>query len=194
MASHDERIESLMNRSLDRDLGEAEQLELDRTLIRSPEIRRAYEQMRRIDSLAAEALRAMVPEDHVTPVPNPEAGARRSQGGARKLWWLLPAGAAAGLAVLLAMQLRGRVDRPGQEMAGTNDNAAPIHRLVEDPNRPLQPVRPGYRPHLTDRSLDHNWTGVEGNDGRIYWIETRRVRTLERPGDAGAVKLVSDDL
>ena len=112
MASHDERIESLMNRSLDRDLGEAEQLKLDRTLIRSPEIRRAYEQMRRIDSLAAEALRAMVPEDHVTPVPNPEAGARRSQGGARKLWWLLPA-AAAGLAVLLAMQLRGRVDRPG---------------------------------------------------------------------------------
>jgi anti-sigma factor RsiW len=93
MASHDERIESLMNRSLDRDLSEAEQLELDRTLIRSPEIRREYEQMRRIDSLAAEALRAMVPEDQGTPVPNPEAGARRSQGGARKLWWLLPAAA-----------------------------------------------------------------------------------------------------
>jgi len=194
MTGHDERIESLMNRSLDGDLSEPEQLELDRTLIRSPDVRREYEQMRRIDNLAVEALRAMVPEDQMTTVPNPEAGARRSQGGARKLWWLLPAAAAAGLVVLALLSARGPANRPDGGVAVSNDNAAPALRVVEDANRPLQPVRPGYRPRLTDRDLDRNWIGIKGDDGRIYWIKTDRVRTLERPRDAGKVKLVSDNL
>jgi anti-sigma factor RsiW len=195
MTGHDERIESLMNRSLDGDLSEAEQLELDRTLIRSPDVRREYERMQRIDRLAAEGLRVIVPWDEMTPVPAPDTGVRGPRSRTRKLWWAVPAvAAAAGLVVLALLNFRGAANRSDRDVAAANDNAGAVLRVSQDGNRPLQPVVPGSRPHLTDRAMDRNWIGIEGDDGRIYWIETDRVRTLERSRDAGKVKLVSDDL
>jgi len=52
----DDRTEQLVNRKLDGELTEAESLELDKRLIRSPEARTLLEEYQRIDSLGAEAM------------------------------------------------------------------------------------------------------------------------------------------
>ena len=52
----EERTERLINRKLDGELTEAESLELDKRLIRSPEARALLAERQRLDALAAESL------------------------------------------------------------------------------------------------------------------------------------------
>ena len=53
----DERLEYLMTRQLDGRISEAERLELNKTLIRSPEAHRVFDEYQANDALATEALR-----------------------------------------------------------------------------------------------------------------------------------------
>ena len=53
----DERLERLISRKLDGELTEAESLELDKLLIRSPEGRAILEEQEQLDLLASESLR-----------------------------------------------------------------------------------------------------------------------------------------
>lgn len=55
----DDRIQRLINRRLDGELNGDESLELDKTLIRSPEVRRELDELQRIDRLAGDAVRSL---------------------------------------------------------------------------------------------------------------------------------------
>jgi hypothetical protein len=78
----DERTEQLITRRLDGELADGESLELDKALIRAPEVREALEQSQRIDSLASETLMALLGG------PDPDAlkSAARVQVKARGDW------------------------------------------------------------------------------------------------------------
>ncbi len=195
----DEHLEKLINRSLDGELTETEELELARVLLRSRDAREAFEQMQAIDRYAGQAVREGL---HVGPVerqiPNRWRNARPSGRTARRRWVWPTAAAAAALAAaaLAAAWLMGPDTR-------TNDNAIAVIDTPEpvpvapatgslERNRPLQRIPGSGHPGLVDRQIAHDWIAVQGPDGAVYWIELNRRRTLERPRSTGAIRLASD--
>ena len=159
----DERTERLINRRLDGELSEAESLELDKRLIRSPEARQLFETYARNDLLAGEALRACTQ----TPPPT------RQQVSCRR--WFRWSIAPVGLGVAAAVLAISFAHRP----AGTN--------LASDP--PPRPAAPITTLVATPQAADAELPLIEGpreethqlyrNVLGIYDQETQSVYVLE---------------
>lgn len=98
----DERTEQLMNRKLDGELTEAEALDLDKQLIKSPEVRALLAELEQNDAVAGRVLRdtlAGKDTDWTTAQPLPAQHTARRWSWNR---WLIAAAACAALAAGLA--------------------------------------------------------------------------------------------
>lgn len=183
MKQINQNIERLIVRSLDNDLNEQEQLELNRELIRNPDAREMLEQYSRVDALAVEALDQIVGEtsrevcsvivdSHTQPIKIRHFN---------RSWFLVPGAIAAAVLAIALPRMTFEQTKPMIDTVATNQpTMATIPQVQSNPlinvgqNQMMQPV--SYP--RTRRSTGREMLGVMGNDGKIYWIEVDRIRTI----------------
>ncbi len=187
MAEVNKDIERLIVRGLDGELGDDEQLTLDRELIRNPDAHRLMEEYKRIDELSAAALDQALAGDRLPldpdtlPSRSQSARVRRHHRG----WWLVPGTIAA--AVLAVMVARYPVTQPSDSRVADRASQRGEHApsTIRDSSHPNGLMRTvGDAPFRTSPSIKRNTgrevLGVLGEDGNIYWIEVDRIRTVKR--------------
>ncbi len=153
----DERTERLINRMLDGELTEADELELNKQLIRSPEARRMLEDLERLDTLADQALHAAFERPHH---PHESAPGHRLQ---TKDYRLLRRTTAVAAAILLAAMIGG-LPREWLTAPGPGE-------ITQSPNHPI--TESGLRP--SDYSLQTTDYGLQPIDGpRRQWNNRQR--------------------
>ncbi len=197
MAGNEQTIEEMILRSLDGRLSEEEQLELDREVIRNPEARRLMDSYRKLDELAAGALQAAVPQREASLDPEGWiAGVdQKAPRWRHRNWWLAPGAVAAAVlalvinyATLPQVGPRGYVDgndvaRPKVVMPGGSVGAfgpeGPVRRVSNGPQERIK------------RDTARDYYGIQGEDGRIYWIEVDRTRTIKKPTAESLYRAVS---
>lgn len=187
----DEHLERMIGRSLDGELPEEEQLELDRELIRDPAAHAMMRDYREIDERAGQALRSVLDSRADSAAAAELTELRR---GGRRVGhaWLWASGAVA--AAILAMviphpaQVSKSLPPIGAERgdAGLTPALQPMRagRSQGDLMRSVSTQAPAVR-----RSTGRDLIGVIGEDGNWYWIEVERSRTIrvpERPASGGS--------
>ncbi len=201
MLKRNERIERLINRKLDGELTEDEQLELDRALIRSPEDRGLLEELLHIDSLCGAAVRDGCCADggdagFSTEVPR--IGTVRPR--RKRTWWVMPGALAACLGWLV---VGGLVSDSGDRLGLTVDSSSPIEAPELTGFPELTATRPidagGFRrvgtgEGLTNGRRDTGVYGAVGDDGKVYLIEVDRFRAVRRPVNQKRVRVPLGDL
>lgn len=196
----DDRLEHLISRKLDGELSEGEALELDKSLIRDVDARRYFEEVAKIDVWAAEELnRACVPTVQIVP---PERS--RTWRGRRSAWWaLVPAAAAACIALWLAWPTiipRRTASVPVAENHAVSDPiAGPQGRdLLPEPDVRLANYR-AEPARQTGTTVDYYGLFDQGQD-KLYLLEVKQTRSRQRnDGQAvstpqGRVMLTSGDM
>ena len=183
MREIDQDIERLIVRQLDGELGEEEQLELNRKLVRDPQAHQLMEDYRSVDTLAADALAQTLGKGEVEFDPTAlTAETRRRTYRFHQGWWLVPGAiAAAILALVIPQPAVNRVTEPSTRLIGTTLPDVP-QTMSPDSHSMGQSV-PMHRvgmPRIR-RNTGRDVIGVVGDDGNIYWIEIDRTRTLKRP-------------
>ncbi len=199
MKKINKNIETLIVRSLDHDLNEQEQLELNRELIRNPDAREMLEQYQCIDNLAVEALGQVIGE---TSVDGCETITNAQPVNTRRFnrSWLMVPGAIAAAIMAIAIP-RITLDQPLLSQPGQSQ---PINNSIVANPPPLTTIpyiRPQVRPNAgfnvgqnldqngmmqqvsyprTRRNTGREMLGVVGEDGKMYWIEVDRIRTIRQ--------------
>lgn len=195
----DQNIERLIVRSLDSDLNEQEQLELNRELIRNPDAREMLEQYQRVDRLAVEALDQVIGEtsadvcETITETQVQTFKMRKFNRG-----WLMIPGAIAAAIMAIAI--------PRISFDQAQPQAVKETLVANQPaNQPTLTTLPYIRPTVgsntmmnagnnmdqnslmrqasyprTRRNTGREMLGVMGDDGKIYWIEVDRIRTIRQ--------------
>lgn len=180
MGEHPDNLERLIVRSLDGELSDEQQLELDRALMRNPEARRMMDDYRAVDVLVEASLSAMADEPRVA-TPLRSAAVRGVDARALRIRavWLVPGAIAAALLALV-------IARPAaDQLAFPVPDALPKAVWPAHESGMVQPVssRPSVR-----RATGRDLVGVVGDDGNIYWIEVERTRTVRLPyGTSGGL-------
>ena len=208
MNFNEDKWDLLMSRRLDGVAGDDEVLELDRELIRNPELRVRWDEFRRVDETAFAALSEIAAEgvdigltarrivDRAVSVQTP---VRNWRTRAHRGWLLIPGAIAAALAALMVPRMdwgRSEFDTPGvvhtphpSRSVSSLPSSLPSTFPSSDP--PLDPksMRPiGINPDLmrtvgtTRRSTGRDVLGIMGDDGNLYFIEVDRSRTIRLPG------------
>ncbi len=196
----DAHIERLIVRKLDGEISESEQLELDRELLRSADVRAVYESYCEIDDLAADVIRSSARgagngETLSTPVLKVRHEVVAHQPRHHK-WMIYASGLAACLALVLIWKTPGsnlnRVDPGSPTIANNNGWDNPILR-----ERPINvDHRNGIPAHEVgiwnvadlpqqrlDRTTDQNLILVPTKDGGYYLLHMDRVRQVRQPKD-----------
>ena len=180
----DPKIERLIVRQLDGEITEAEQLQLNRELLRNPGAHRLWEEYRALDATAGEVLQDLLGDRHTsfdpTTIPAPLT-AKRPQLVRRH--WLLLTGAVAAAILALAIPRPAVTtnNQPGSfvEKTGTQ----PI--IVDNVPRPAPVNADGLMRNVSmpsvQRETGTDVFGVLDENGNVYWIEVERTRTLRRP-------------
>ncbi|GJM24906.1 MAG: hypothetical protein DHS20C16_13210 [Phycisphaerae bacterium] len=195
----DAHIERLIVRKLDGEISESEQLELDRELLRSADVRAIYESYCEIDDLAADVIRtsARGAGDAVSaPVlkVRHEVVARQPR---HHKWMIYASGLAACLALVLIWKT------PGSDMGGSNTfqpQNSSGNNGWGDPNLARHPVNVDHRNGIPahevgiwnvadlpkqrlDRMTNQNLILVPTGDGGYYLMHLDHVRQVRQPKD-----------
>jgi hypothetical protein len=177
-------LEEQIIRGLDGALGDEEQLELNRILVRDPVARRLSEEHAAVDRVAGEAIRACAEAPlSFDPIALTEPGVAQRTARSHRAWWLMPSAVAA--AILLAWvaptMFRAPLSREvADPVAGPPSVHAPRGSGGAAPwSEDVRPVSDAA-PRRTIRQNDRDLIGVVGSDGAIYWIEVDRLRTIRR--------------
>ncbi len=182
MSKPDKNIEKLIARHLDGALSEDEKLELNRALIRDPDARQTCDEYARIDALAVASLDQILGDDGVDfdAESLPERAASIPVRGIHRGWWL---GTGAVAAALLAMVLARASLAPRDGSTGMADVTPVPVQVFPGPNGPDNQImrNVGTSAPKIRRHQGREWLGVMGEDGRVYWIEVDRTRTLRQP-------------
>jgi anti-sigma factor RsiW len=184
MAETDDRLERLIGRRLDGEITEAEEHELNKMLIRSPEARRLSETCERQDGLLGSVLR----EDlgGIGSRAPTRANAVRAFRGVRG--WRRSAGFAAAAAVVLAVGAAVWLDsllagnRAREAVSGAGDQDVGV-RAASPIIDPVWASNDGMDiPHERRRATNHDLFGVVGEDGKtVYLLELGHTRTTLVP-------------
>jgi hypothetical protein len=176
----DERTEQLINRKLDGELSDQESLELDKLLIRNPQVRALLEEYARMDEQAGEVIRAVACEP-VTRIGPQDVLSWTS--APRHQWWYsfgLVSGVAAAitLAVLLSQRTSTlRVSRPSSlQLSHTpSQDADPLAGQLDY-------VWNVEGPRRETVNLDRDVIGVwDGESGSLYLLEADSTRSFVEP-------------
>ncbi len=188
----DDRVERLIVRSLDGEITEEEQLELNRELLRSPEAQELLEDYKSTDAIAAESLKSVIPNRSsfspvlLLPRATVDSHCRRNR------WMVFASAVAASLSFLLYWQAPDPVQvtqsvlpspsvvaqvSPGQKpvdgvvrpMVGNIESSAGVWRVAEQQSRRV------------DRLTDRNVILVPGENGEFYILNVDRVREVRQP-------------
>ena len=179
--SHDD-FERMIVRRLDGELGEEESLELDRAILREPEVRRMWESYRRIDELAAASLEGALVRGagryDMARLTDERRVARRWTH--HRGWLLVPGAIAAALLALVVPKPefldRGRTpSTPTERLAASSANVGSLPR-VSDRTDGLM-----HNAGMTKRATGRDVLGVVGDDGNLYLLEVDRSRTVRMP-------------
>ena len=196
MSTVNERIELLIIRRLDGELTPADELELDRELIKSPEARTLLEEYRRIDAEAASALSEALAERVVPLSPAEPIASSRPRAAYSRAWWLLPLAVAAAAALVISFM---GLPTGGPEIAGAPVGGPNADTAAAQPRTPAYipeigsgVYQAGFRTDLLDRATDTESLYILGNDGNVYVIEQQRIRTARTPNSG--IRRVSGDL
>jgi len=180
----DEQLEMRMSRSLDGLCGDEEELSLKRELIRNPDAHQQFEDYRRIDFLAREAMGGLNMDGEVDFDPlkltaiSIARPRNRFQG-----YGLLVAGAiaAALLAIVIPSPLMNA--KPARDAGSQTATLFPGATVINQQSGRLEnPVMRtvGASPSI-HRETGREVIGVVGDDGNLYWIEVERTRTIRLP-------------
>lgn len=197
MEGNERTIEELILRSLDGRLSEEQQLELNRELIRNPDARRLMDSYRKLDELATGALRAAVParDESIAPERWVVGIEQRAPRWRRRGWWLAP-GAIAAAVLALVISYATLPGREDGHLAAGGGNARPTVVLpggsvdygAQHPA--MRSVLNGPQERIK-RDIARDYYGIKGDDGRIYWIEVDRTRTIKKPTAQSLYRAVS---
>jgi len=195
MLEHRDHIERLINRRLDGALSEDEQLELNREIIKDPSAHRLLEEYERLGGLAAAALDRALAAAPGGQAPSVAARqtAMRSTAGSGRAWWLVPGSIAAALfALVLARPMWS--SRMSQTYSPFVPQSIVPPSLLQDvrPTGPYQNVGLESGGRRRTRDIDRSIIGVVGEDGKVYWLEVDRTRTLKR--SQPAVRLTNAEM
>lgn len=185
-----------MSRRLDGVAGDDEILELDRELIRNPELRVRWDEFRRVDEAASVALLGIAAEGVdvgatarriVDRAVSVQTQARNWRTRAHRGWLLIPGAIAAAFAALMIPRMDW--GRPASHVPAVA--LTPDASLVPSSSPSLEPrsmSRGGINPDLmrtvgtTRRNTGRDVLGIMGDDGNLYFIEVDRTRTIRLPG------------
>ena len=181
MSKTDRDFECLISRHLDGALSEDEELQLNRTLIRDPDARRERDEYVRIDALASVALDrflgAGVEFDVETLPQRVDSGPPR---GIHRGWWLGTGAVAAALLAMVLAQTPLALRNPSQQVEGLGSVPVQVVPSLNGHDDSLMQNTATSAPKVR-REHGREWLGVMGEDGRVYWIEVDRTRTLRQP-------------
>jgi hypothetical protein len=182
MQKNPEQLELLINRALDAQISEADELELNRSLIRDPEMMRLRDDYHKMDVLATHALGsirggASVDLEAVFAAAPVKISSRRM--APHRGWLMIPGAIAAALLAMVIPDPNGPtttqtpmvVDQgslfsvPGTNSWGENGLARPVSTVPR-----------------VQRQTGTDVIGVVGDDGNLYWIEVERKKTVRWPG------------
>ena len=194
MAHVDNDIERLIVRSLDGELSEDEQLQLNRELIRNPKAQRLMEQYKQIDELAGAALHHVLAGDRIPLDPAALPDREQLQPAVRyhRGWWLVPGAIAAALLAIVVAQFSA-TPTTERRLADLNGGAAntvvPLSDHVRYPAGIMRNAGTAVR-----RSTGRDVFGVVGEDGSIYWIEVDSTKTFRRPKPRPGARMPTEDM
>ncbi len=178
-------IEELILLSLDGRLSDQEQLELDREVVRNPEVHGLLDSYRKLDGLAAGALQSAVPQRDASLEPEKwiDGVDQRAPGMPHRTWWLATGAIAAAVLALVLNYATLPPVGPDQYVSRNSNSAGTMFSGsvgTEDRARPMRTVSTGPQQRIK-RDVARDYYGIEGDDGRIYWIEVDRTRTIKKP-------------
>lgn len=186
MQKNSDNLELLINRALDAQIAEGDDLELNRSLIRNPEMMRLRDDYQRIDALASEAmgtLRAGTPVDLEAVFAAVPVSSRTRRMALHRGWLMIPGAIAA---ALLAMVIPdpNRLPSSAPSVAIDDSNVFSLPGTSSWGGGDL--ARPVSTAPKVQRQTGTDVIGVVGDDGNLYWIEVERKRTVRWPG-GGAI-------
>ncbi|MCB9853599.1 MAG: hypothetical protein H6819_10930 [Phycisphaerales bacterium] len=172
----DDRAERLIVRSLDGEITPAEQIELDELLSNRPELVALFQEYRRIDALASDALYADFNAAHA-PVGQPAAAAQVAHHWSRsvKVGLMTALLAAAAVIVVASLPLQwfsGSVannDQPKREWPH-HETRTPAAPMLVDYQRPV------YQPQRLEGDVFRDVIGVQGDNPNVIIIIERLTR------------------
>lgn len=186
--------ELLINRLLDAELSADAKHELNRTLIREPEMMRLRDDYQKIDALASAALgsiRSGAEIDLAAVFDAAPARTRSRRMGVHRGWLMIPGAIAA---ALLAMVIPDPdVHHPstaplvsdGRELFSVTPESA------WDGSKLTMPV--STAPKIRSQT-GRDVIGVVGDDGNLYWIEVEKKRTVRWPAGSSLTPDASDSM
>ncbi len=198
--NRENRIERLISRHLDGEITAEEQLELDRAILRDPEVRSLFEEAQRIDSLAMDSLQGVMVSLN-TPFEIDSLTSKSRQVGRSYglAWWLMPGAIAA--VIVVGIFVVKPVFSPIWEHGGHDAVRLDTTPVVESatgthlglvPEGPVELVNDS--PRRIKRHTDREVIGIVGEDGNIYWLEVDHVKTLKTPEPLDRAHLTSGDM
>jgi hypothetical protein len=181
----DERTEILINRKLDGELTQDQSLELDKLVIRNPEVRQLLEEYTRLDRQASETLWMVVNSASKSAAAlefaYPSSGRQR---------WTLPLGFLSGLAAALVLavalshhtaRIPGLPNGPhGETIAGLDGFGPPAARPRNEGNIDMVAALEG--PRCETDSIDRDVIGLFDQQSQsLYVLEVDSARSLVEP-------------
>ncbi len=184
-----EHIERLIVRRLDGEITAEESAELDREVLRDPEVRALLDSYVAIDALAATVLRESTERTAPRLVLPPAERTPRVHASQRGGWMLLASALAACLAVIVYLSTP-----EAKTLAPIAGGSSPAPTHFADRTTPVIDVaragdngvwRAQDLPARIDRTTDRNVLMVTDPQGNVYLLNLDVIREVERDGNSG---------
>jgi anti-sigma factor RsiW len=183
MSEISEQLERLINRSLDGDLDEDEQLELDRELIRNPQARQMLADYQSVDRIATVALDLAFGKEPTSELqPTTHAGVVAHPRRRHAVRWLIPGAiAAALLATVIPNPWQRAMKSPSERIVSAPMPSSSPMAGADRASVPARTVSMNSGAPARHRDMGRDIIGVLGDDGNLYWIEVEKTRTVTLP-------------
>lgn len=198
MTSISEQLERMISRHLDGELSSEEELTLSREMLKNPAARDLCDQYRQLDELTSDSLVAALSGQ--VRVPDVDAAATHERAlsrhsFARRSWMLIPGAIAAALLAVAVNRLT--VEPVATQIAEHRPTTPQVNPLpaiqrgsgYEQPAGMMRNVSTPIR-----RATQRDLLGIVGDDGKVYWIEVEKRRTLRNTNQLSQQRPLYEDI